>query len=447
MWPIMARFVLTDMLVSSLVLHALGFWWLGHTAATPRQRRAFIGFWVALALGVTAKGPVVVVLVGGTIFFYLLLCRGWKSLAAMKWSIGVPLFLAIAAPWFILVAQRNPEFNHFFWFEQNIGRFLGDRTSRDHVNGPFYLLEWLPLLFFPWSVFAPVALFSSWRKLWPARSTTQRAAVFLICGCVWITLFFSVSDSKIVTYILPVLPLLALLTGAFFDRILASSSLKSQRATLASASILAFLVALGGVAAVALGPRNLRLVHVSSAWAFAIAMLLIFWALALIGTIWRQQIALMLGVIVGGFTIVFAGAVLLVAAIAPAITSAPMFAVIAPGLNAGADVVTYPFTHSASFYARRRVTIEGAPHELIFGLRHLNAAEKRRWFFTGNAGLHALMARPQPTYGILQMSPQERQKTLQAMNGQATQIAGNERFSVIANRAALALSLKLTEHR
>ena len=438
MWPVMARFVLTDMLVSSLVFCALGFWWLGHTAATSEQRRAFLGFWVVLALAVLTKGPVAVVLVGGTISGYLLLCRGWKSLAPTTWIWGVPLFLALAAPWFVVVALRNPEFNHFFWYEQHFGRFLGDRAIRDHVNGPFYLLELLPLLFFPWSVFAPVALWTSWRKLWPARSQRQRATIFLIGGCVWITLFFSVSDSKIVTYILPVLPMLALLTGAFFDQVL--SSPKAPRALLVSAGVLALLLALAGLAAIVLGPRNLRLVGVSQLWAFAIAALLMVWALALAGAAWRRETALILSAVAGGFTLVFTGGVLLVTAIAPAVTSAPMFKIIEPGLNAGAQVATASFVHSAGFYTRRRVYVEGAPHELIFGLQRLNHDEKRRWFFKGNAGLRVLMARAQPTYGILQMSPQERKATLQSMNGQAVQIAENERFSVIANRAALELT-------
>ena len=296
--------------------------------------------------------------------------------------------------------------------------------------------------FFPWSVFAPVALFSSWRQLWPARSQRQRAAVFLIGGSVWVTLFFSVSDSKIVTYILPVLPMLALLTGAFFDRIL--SAHQAPRAVLASAGALAFFVASGGVAAIALGPRSLRAFPIGSAWAFALGALLLLWALALMWTVGRREIASVIGVIVGGFTVVFTGTILLVAAIAPAVTSAPMFKAIAPGLRAGAEVVTYPFTQSASFYARRRVYVQvyadAAPHELNYGWQHLAAAEKKKWFFVGIAGLGELMNRPQPTYAILQMSKSERAKTLRAMNGQATQIAENERFSVIANRAALRLT-------
>lgn len=243
MWPLLARAVLTDMLVSSLVFSALAFalalWWLGHTATMPAHSRAFVGFWLALALGVLAKGIVAVVFVGGTIFLYLLLCRQWKSLALMKWAIGLPLFLLVAVPWFV-VAARNPEFNHLFWYEQHVGRFLGQATDRDHVNGRLYFLEFLPLLSFPWSIFVPVALVAGWKKVWPARTEKQRAAVFLACGCVFIVSFFSASDSKLVTYITPILPLLALLMGAHLDR--AISAARSARWPLAlSATTIGFL--------------------------------------------------------------------------------------------------------------------------------------------------------------------------------------------------------------
>ncbi len=97
---------------------------------------------------------------------------------------------------------------------------------------------------------------------------------------------------------------------------------------------------------------------------------------------------------------------------------------------------------TAPVSTRRRVIVEGAPHELMFGLQRLNPVEKLRWFFDGNAGLRALMNRPQPTYSILPMSRPDRAKTLHAMSEPTTQIAENEKFAVIANRAALKLTPK-----
>ncbi len=435
LWPLMARAVLTDMLVSSLCFCALGFWWLGHTATTPRQSRAFWGFWIALALGVLAKGPVAVVLVGGTITLYLALCRQWKMLGAMKWGAGVPLFLAIAAPWFVLVAARNPEFNHFFWYEQHIGRFLGDRAIRDHVYGPFYLLELLPLIFFPWSVWVPAAIAAGWKRVWPARSQKQRATVFLACGCVFIVGFFSASDSKIVTYILPVLPMLALLMGAYFDRLIAAK--KSGVPFAVSTAFLALLLLVGAAAAFFLGPKNLRPLGVSGDWAYLLGALLGAWALALVVVAWRVPVRATLCVTAGGFTLVFTAAISLICALAPALTTRPLFALLPSPLSADAKVVTYGFFQSPEFYAQRRVYVEGAPHELQAGMKHLSPAEKRRWFFNGPLELRVLMSAQTPVYCFLQVPPSEEKRTMAVLGNAAGEIARNARFVLIGNRAAL----------
>ena len=438
MWPLMARVVLTDMLFSALVFTSLALWWTGHTSQGRAQTGAFIGFWIALALGVLAKGPVAVVLVGGTLFFYLTLCGQWRSVARMKWGAGVPLFLAMAAPWFVLVAARNPEFNHIFWFEQHVGRFLGDRAIRDHVNGPFYLLELLPLLCFPWSIFWPLALVAAWKKLWPARSLHQRALVFLGCGCVWTTLFFSVSDSKIVTYVLPVLPLLALGMGAYLERVLVAARFERPSLSLRwSTIVLALLLGIGGVVGLALGPPNLRAIGVSETGALAVGLLLLFWAAALALAAHRGGARHIIGVVAGGFVLTFSGGVMLVNAVAPALTSRPVLEAIRPGLAPDTKIATFSYVHSASFYARRRVLVEGAPHELIDGLKPLPPVEKRRWFFDGTVQLRAILAGPEPVYAVLQMSRAERRQTLRELGATVSEIAANEKFAVVGNRAAL----------
>ena len=438
MWPVMARVVLTDMLVSSLVFCALALWWLGHTAADPRRSRAFLGFWIALALGVLAKGPVAVVLVGGTILGYVAVCRQWQSLASMRWRAGLALFAVIAVPWFVLVARANPEFNHLFWYEQHVGRFLGDRAIRDHVNGPFYLLELLPLICFPWSVFVPAALCAGWKKIWPAQSEKQRAVVFLASGCVWVTLFFSVSDSKIITYILPVLPLLSLLMGACFDAVRAA---KTARPPLAwSASLLALLLAIGAVCAFWLGPRTLQSLNVSGAWAWTLGALLGVWAPAIWVAAWRAHARAMPLVIAGGFVVVFAAAVLLVSALAPALTTRPLFALLPDPLPADAKIATYGFFQSPGFYARRRVLVEGAPHELQAGMPQLSPAEKRRWFFNGPAELRRLMDVPTPVYCVFQLAAPEQERVMRVLGDVAGEIARNDRFVLVGNRAALRLA-------
>lgn len=226
----------------------------------------------------------------------------------------------------------------------------------------------MPLLFFPWSVFVPVALVAGWKKVWPARTEKQRAAVFLACGCVFIVSFFSASDSKLVTYITPILPLLALLIGAYFDRAI---GYKSARWPLAlSATFLALLLCSGGVAALLVGPKNLQPFGVSGGWALFLGALLLAWALALLFASWRAPVRAIPLVVASGFTVVFTGAILLMCALAPVLTTRPLLVRLGPGLGKNTQIATYGFVQSASFYAQRRVHVEGAPDELAAGINN-----------------------------------------------------------------------------
>ena len=202
------------MLLSALMFLALALWWHGHTARTGRAAGWFSVFWITLALAVLTKGPVAAVLVLGTIGAYALLCGQLRALFCRPVLVTAPLFVLVAAPWFLLVAQRNPEFNRIFWYEQHVGRFLGLGEHKEHEQPFAYFLEFMPALFFPWSLFVPGAVALGWRCLWPPRTERQRALVFLLTGAASIVLFFSVSSGKLLPYVLPAMPLLALALAA-----------------------------------------------------------------------------------------------------------------------------------------------------------------------------------------------------------------------------------------
>jgi len=424
MWPLMARVVVTDMLVSSLVFSALALWWLGHTASEPARGRCFLGLWAVLGLGVLAKGPIEIVLSGGTIFLYLLLCRQWRALRALRWGPGLLLLLLIAAPWFVLVAGRNAEFNHFFWYEQHIRRFLGRTIHRDHVQGRFYFFEFLPLIFFPWSLLAPAALLAGWKEVWPARSQKQRAVVFLAGGCAFIMLFFSASDSKLVTYILPVLPLLSILLAAYFDRLLARRQAWSRALTVWAFGLAALLI-VGGIAGLARGPHALRGLGASPSWAVAA---------------WRARAGELVAAVAGGFAVAFGCGLLLIAQVAPNLTAGPLVAQIRPGLERGGQVASLGLIQSLNFYTRQRVYILGHSDELVYGVAHMAPAERKRWLLQDENALRRLMARPVPVYFWIRNSNQHgEQAVLAGIAGEAAEVARNYRYTVFGNRAARAL--------
>lgn len=196
-----------DMGLSFFMQLALsGFLLANQAGASPSQsRRWMLVTWAALALAVLSKGIVAPVLAGGTLVFYSLVNRDlspWRRLHLLP---GLALFFAITAPWFIAVCQANPEFFHFFFIHEHFERFLTKGHNR--VQPWWFFLPILALGLLPWISLLPQSLLAAWRQ----RTDGFDARRFLLVWSVLIFAFFSVSGSKLPSYILPIFPALALL--------------------------------------------------------------------------------------------------------------------------------------------------------------------------------------------------------------------------------------------
>jgi 4-amino-4-deoxy-L-arabinose transferase-like glycosyltransferase len=204
---IQSRIILTDMLLTLCLSSAL-FCFLLATRSTDRQQKIFFQlFFICSGLAVLAKGLIGIVLPGGIIFWYLLLSGRWQFLRQLPWFSGLLFFSAVTVPWFILVSLENPEFPHFFFIHEHFQRY----TSTVHQRSqPFwFFLPILLLTMFPWSFFLPGSL----KRAWQERHSSKGVTLFLLLWALIIVLFFSLSSSKLIPYILPVFPPLALLTG------------------------------------------------------------------------------------------------------------------------------------------------------------------------------------------------------------------------------------------
>lgn len=352
-WPFMGRIVLTDMLVSSLVFLALAFWWMGRseTADAKAQRWSFFAFWTALALGVLAKGPIAIVLTGGSIAMFLLLSKEREVLRRMNWKTGLLWGLVVTAPWFVIVAIRNPEFNKAFWFDQHLGRFTGQLAERDHDNGPFYFLEFLPLLFFPWTVFAPAAMAAGWQKFRAKRGTAltekERALLFLVCSGVFMTLFFSASQCKLVTYIMPVMPLMAVALGGYFAWVLERPE-RWNRALRNGGNILAGALIVGGVVGFAVGPHQLEKVEAPTGLAWVLGTTFIVWGITLVWSARQFRLPGVVTATAGGFCLFFGLATGVVQEMARTMTMPRLIEPIRPGLNDQSEIVSLGLIQSLS---------------------------------------------------------------------------------------------------
>lgn len=177
----------------------------------PAKGLALAGF-AACALGVLGKGLIGLVLPGLVMFVWLTLTRQWAKALRLPWVSGLLLFSALALPWFVLGQQKYPGLFDYLIIGQHFGRYTGT-TFNNQWPMWFYPMVLLGLLF-PW------AFLVLWQGL--AEAFKQRLALLKPASAwqallwVWllaILVFFSLPRSKLVGYILPVMPPLTLLAA------------------------------------------------------------------------------------------------------------------------------------------------------------------------------------------------------------------------------------------
>jgi 4-amino-4-deoxy-L-arabinose transferase-like glycosyltransferase len=133
--------------------------------------------------------------------------------AALSWFV-VPAVL-VAGPWFVITAYHYPDFaNQFFW-KHNVVRFS---EGFNHAGPSYYYLVGIFLFMFPTSYLIPSAVRYATSTKIDHVNARSREVGFLFLAIVWIFLFFTVSSTKLPTYVLPAFPLICLLIGAMVEQ-------------------------------------------------------------------------------------------------------------------------------------------------------------------------------------------------------------------------------------
>ncbi len=177
------------------------------------ERRWMLAAWAAMAFAVLSKGLEGLALPGMTLLVYCALQRDFSALRRMHWGAGLALFLLIVAPWFVAVSIANPEFPRFFFIHEHFERFLTKEHGR--YQPAWYFIPIFAVGMLPWTTMALHGAVSAWRASMPAAFNARR---FLGVWSGAIFIFFSLSSSKLPSYILPIFPALALLAGDWLAR-------------------------------------------------------------------------------------------------------------------------------------------------------------------------------------------------------------------------------------
>ncbi len=199
-----------------------------------RRRFLFYMAYFFAAAGVLTKGLMGIAFPVMVLGLYSVFTRQWSLIKTIYLPTGFLLFIILCAPWFILMQREHPDFFQFFFIYQQFTRFL---ASDFNSGAPFWL--YIPIVFlglFPWSLFIPRAFKCAFKS--PLKDHPD---FYLALWVIVIFIFFSIPNSKPVTYIIPIFPALAVLIGHQIDNWLKSNG-KCH-----TSSVLSLIMFCGGV--------------------------------------------------------------------------------------------------------------------------------------------------------------------------------------------------------
>ncbi|MBI5168657.1 MAG: glycosyltransferase family 39 protein [Candidatus Eisenbacteria bacterium] len=202
LFAVLSAYVIFDMPLAACVTAVwtlLAIEW-EHGPSSPRRTAMF----AAVTLGVLLKGPVMLAWVLGGSVVSALLARDRAPLRWLAWWPGWMLVFGVAGGWFALALRRHPEYARYAFLEESLERMTSGSFKREQPA--WFVPAVLAGGALPWSLATPW-----WRARGAATSKGSRAALgFLVFAAV----FFTVSRSKLVTYLLPAIPAMAWLAAA-----------------------------------------------------------------------------------------------------------------------------------------------------------------------------------------------------------------------------------------
>ncbi len=381
LWVALSRANIIDMTLTFFLSATLTCFWLAQERerGAPGERALWYGVFACAALATLTKGLIGFVIPGAVIFFFLLLTRRWRLLLRVPWIGGIALFLAVALPWHVLAARRNPDFLQFYFIHEHFQRYATPEARR---QAPFWFFAAiLALGLVPWSGVLPAAarLFRRGTGRLRDALSEQPGLVFLACWAGFVFLFFSASQSKLVPYILPAIPPLAVLIALALEE--AEENERVRAWVRAGGTVGALLLALlaAALVAVSLGKvSRVSTVILPSLLAFALptlaACLLSVWLW------WRGRFRSLAALAVAPALLVIC-LVSLGPRASSDLSTASIAHFLAPRLKAGDEVFSYRcYPQTLPVYLRREIGTVGYEGELAFGLGHLPPEERVRRF-------------------------------------------------------------------
>src|SRR3990167_10418984 len=210
---VMAHMISLDLTISVFIAISLYAFLLAYLESMNIKRKNYLFIAAAsAAFAVLTKGLIGIIFPLLIIGLWFLCIRQWQVIKHLYLPFWIVVFLLIAAPWHLLIQWYNPEFFNFYFVEQHFLRYTTNTAG--HYQPIWYFIPILMIGFFPWVVFLPQTLIKHLLTLRhkPLNGSTE---IFFLLWIFCVFIFFSFSQSKLIPYILPLFPPLAILTARY----------------------------------------------------------------------------------------------------------------------------------------------------------------------------------------------------------------------------------------
>ncbi len=217
--------VMTDAALMVGAALAMRGFWMAVNGDPKRRNLEYYIFSLGLAVGLLAKGPLILVISLGPIGLWVLYSRNLKfALFELPWLRGLALVALLTLPWYIAAELKTPGFIEYFIVGEHWQRYLqrdwdGDLYGKGHGKplGMIWVFALAAML--PWTILLPILAWLT-RKQTRQAVTSNDKSMLLYFGiwALFLLAFFSLSSNVLIAYTLPAVAPLACLAAVWLAR-------------------------------------------------------------------------------------------------------------------------------------------------------------------------------------------------------------------------------------
>lgn len=342
----------------------------GYLYLKTNKRHFVYLMYAGMALGFLSKALIGIIFPFAILFLWSILARRFKSFFKLISPVGIAIMLALCLPWIYMAGKQLSDFYYYFFLKQEFLRYL---EPLEHTQPIWTFIPVVIFGFLPWIVFV-FSLFKAY-KANKFHDIEKNDLIFLLTFVSFIFVFYSLSESKLVTYVAPLFFPAAIILGNLISKI-DTINKKDKYVNLGLYSI--FFVALIAFCFV----QNVYMSKVT--WFLLIApTALILIALALWPFIAKDANKTFLGLFIG--TLIFYNLAIIPTKIYTNYykTTKPVALFVKKIYKKGDLLVSYKlYRQSFNYYTQQRTIQIDSINELGFGYRHLSPKQQEKWFPT-----------------------------------------------------------------